>query len=134
MSSDIIAQPTDNPSDLIAKWATPTVTVPAWRTDSGLTNGRKSPIVEGERFALIVQQEPRNPVIEDHLYASRVDGMENFALEERVPGFQWGPDDPDNNGEFVFTIVGIYTVVRETPGEGGWTDVHFELVTEAVAA
>lgn len=134
MSSTSIAQTTDNPANLIQKWATPTVTIPAWRTNSGLTNGRKSPIVQGERYAVIVQQEPGNAAIEDHLYATRLDGMENFALEERVPGFQWGPSDEDNFGEFVFTIVGIYTVDRETPGEGGWTDVHLAIVAEAVAA
>lgn len=137
MSLNIIARPSDaaqKPADLIAKWATETVVIPAWRTSTGLTDGRKSPFRQGDRVAMILQQEPGNGDKFDHLRADLLSRMENFAPDERVPGFQWGPIDGDRE-EFLFTIVGIYELIGETPHGDGWTDVHFRLVsTEAVPA
>jgi hypothetical protein len=87
-----------------------TVAVPA-DTDIKIKRWHESTylIKNPPAWVLFVCSEPHNTAIEDYIDAAPVSWFHRGGQE--AEGYQWGHDDPDFPGEYIFTSLGLHDLV-----------------------
>ncbi|NII42136.1 hypothetical protein E9228_002794 [Curtobacterium flaccumfaciens] len=109
MTTSTLPQSTDTSKDIVAKYGTDVLELAMTWVNSGVRHHTSIPPIIGDRYVMVLRQEPHNDRFPDRLTADRInpDQLDHLGLHPES-GHQWGYDDEDDPGRFMFTVVGTY--------------------------